>query len=151
MDRRRRKGGAMITDLGHTALAAHDVKKTLEFYALLGVREAFRLHHDDGSLMLVYLHVAGDRFLEVFPWGPPPAPDRVQSFMHVCLLADDIHAVCKHLRTEGVALDREPVVGLDGNWQAWVKDPDGNAIELMQLSEDSPQRKAARSAGERDR
>jgi hypothetical protein len=63
---------------------------------------------------------------------------------------DDIHAVCEHLRTEGVALDREPVVGLDGNWQAWVKDPDGNPIELMQLSEDSPQRKAACSVGERD-
>jgi hypothetical protein len=49
-----------------------------------------------------------------------------------------------------VALDRETVIGLDGNWQAWVKDPDGNEIELMQLSEDSPQRKAARSAGQRD-
>jgi catechol 2,3-dioxygenase-like lactoylglutathione lyase family enzyme len=63
---------------------------------------------------------------------------------------EDIRAVCEHLRTEGVTLDREPVVGLDGNWQAWVKDPDGNAIELMQLSEDAPQRRAARSAGERD-
>ena len=138
----------MFTDLGHAAFAAHDLEKTLEFYALLGVREAFRLHHEDGSLMLVYLHVAGDRFLEVFPGGPPPLPDRVHSFMHVCLLTDDIHAVCEHLRTEGVALDREPVVGVDGNWQAWVQDPDGNAIELMQLSEDSPQRKAVSSAGE---
>jgi catechol 2,3-dioxygenase-like lactoylglutathione lyase family enzyme len=63
---------------------------------------------------------------------------------------EDIRAVCEDLRTEGVTLDREPVVGLDGNWQAWVKDPDGNAIELMQLSEDSPQRRAARSTGERD-
>ena len=51
---------------------------------------------------------------------------------------------------EGVALDPELVVGLDGNWQAWVKDPDGNAIELMRLSEDSPQYRAARSAGETD-
>ena len=140
----------MITDLGHAAFAAHDVEKTLEFYALLGVREAFRLDHDDGSLMLVYLHIAGDRFVEMFPGGSPPDPEYVQSFMHVCLLTEDIHAVCEHLRTEGVTLDREPVVGVDGNWQAWVKDPDGNDIELVQLSEDSPQRKAARSAGERD-
>jgi hypothetical protein len=49
-----------------------------------------------------------------------------------------------------VALDRETVIGLDGNWQAWVKDPDGNAIEFMQLSEDSPQYRAAHSASERD-
>ena len=138
----------MITDLGHAAFAAHDLEKTLEFYALLGVREAFRLHRDDGSLMLIYLHVAGDRFVEMFPGGPPPDPDHVQSFMHLCLLTEDIHAVCEHLRAEGVTLDQEPVVGVDGNWQAWVRDPDGNAIEMMQLSEDSPQRKAASSAGE---
>src|SRR5215204_3489251 len=145
------KGGeVMITDLGHTAFAANDVERTLGFYALLGVREAFRLHHDDGSLMLVYLHVAGDRFVEVFPGGPPPDPDRVQNFMHICLLTGDIRAVCEHLQTEGVTLDQEPMMGLDGNWQAWVKDPDGNAIELMQLTEDSPQRKAARSFSERN-
>ena len=138
----------MITDLGHTAFAAYDLEKTLEFYALLGIREVFRLHHDDDSLMLVYLHVGGDRFLEVFPGGPSPDPNLAQSFMHLCLLTDDLHAVCEHIRTEGVALDREPVVGVDGNRQAWVKDPDGNAIELMQLSGDSPQRKAASSVSE---
>ena len=88
----------MITDLGHPAFAAYDVETTLDFYALLGVEESFRLHHDDGSLMLVYLHVAGDRFIEVFPGGPPPDPDRKGSFMHVCLLTEDIHAAVEHLR-----------------------------------------------------
>ena len=139
----------MIADLGHTVFAVHDVERSLGFYAHLGLREAFRLHHDDGSLMLVYLHIAGDRFLELFPGGPPPQaePASTQSFKHVCLLTDDIHAAVERLRGEGVAIDREPTVGLDGNWQAWIHDPDGNAIELMQLAEDSPQRKAAR--GER--
>jgi lactoylglutathione lyase len=28
---------------------------------------------------------------------------------------------------------------MDHNWQAWIDDPDGNAIELMQISPDSPQ------------
>ena len=56
----------MITDLGHPAFAAHDVDETIGFYGMLGVEEAFRLHHDDGSLMLVYLHVSGDRFIELF-------------------------------------------------------------------------------------
>jgi lactoylglutathione lyase len=138
----------MITDLGHPAFAAYDVETTLDFYALLAIEEAFRLHHDDGSLMLIYLHVAGDRFIEVFPGGPPPDPDRVHSFMHVCLLTDDLHATVEHLRENGVAIDREPTVDLDGNWQAWTHDPDGNEIELMQLSEESPQWRAARSADE---
>lgn len=138
----------MITDLGHPAFAAHDVERTIGFYSLLGIDEAFRLRHDDGSLMLVYLHVAGDRFIEVFSGGPPPDPEQKTSFRHVCLLTDDIHATIEHLRENGAPIDSEPVVGLDRNWQAWTRDPDGNGIELMQLSEESPQWRAARPGGE---
>jgi lactoylglutathione lyase len=136
----------MITDLGHSAFAAYDIDETIGFYQMLGIEEAFRLHKDDGSLMLVYLHVAGDRFIEVFPGGPLPDPDRTQSFMHICLLTDDLHAAVENLRENGASIDREPTVGLDGNWQAWTRDPDGNEIELMQLSEGSPQGRTARSA-----
>ena len=135
----------MISDLGHAAFAARDVEETLAFYKLLGIEEAFRLNHDDRSLMLVYLHVSGDRFIEVFPGGPEPDPNRLQSFMHICLLTEDLGGVVERLRGEGVGIDREPVEGLDGNLQAWIQDPDGNAIELMQLTEDSPQRRVSRA------
>ena len=134
----------MITDLGHPAFAVQDVERTLAFYAKLGLREAFRLHHEDGSLMFVYLHVAGDRFIEVFPGGPDPDPGRTQSFLHLCLLTDDLRATVERLREAGVKMERGVERGLDGNLQAWVRDPDGNAIELMQLEEESPQRRAAR-------
>ncbi len=139
----------MISDVGHAAFAAHDLDRTLAFYAKLGIEESFRLHHQDGSLMLVYLHVAGDRFIEVFPNGPAPDPERRGSFMHLCLLTDDLHGLVEQLRASGITIDREPKVGLDTNRQAWISDPDGNAIELMQLSAESPQRRvgAASAAG----
>jgi catechol 2,3-dioxygenase-like lactoylglutathione lyase family enzyme len=140
----------MITDLGHPAFAARDVEETLGFYRLLGIEEAFRLHRDHGSLMLVYLRVSGDRFIEVFPGRPPLDPNRTQSFMHICLLTDDLRAVVEHLRQNGAPVDSEPAVGLDGNLQAWTRDPDGNETELMHLSEDSPQRQAARFSGQSD-
>jgi lactoylglutathione lyase len=136
----------MITDLGHPAFAAHDVDETIGFYTILGIEEAFRLHHDDGSLMLVYLHVSGDHFIEVFPGGPAPDSERTQSFMHICLLSDNLRATVEHLRENGAPIDREPAVGRDCNQQAWTRDPDGNEIELMQLSEESPQWRTARSA-----
>lgn len=135
----------MITDLGHAAFAAHDLDRALAFYELLGIKESFRLHREDGSLMLVYLHIAGDRFVEVFPNGPAPDPERKGSFMHLCLLTEDLHDTVEQLRQRGVAIEREPKQGMDTNWQAWIRDPDGNAIELMQLNEDSPQRRAAQS------
>ena len=134
----------MITDVGHTAFAVHDLHASLAFYARLGLHESFRLHHPDGSLMLVYLHVGGDRFLELFPNGPPPDPDRVHSFRHVCLLTDDLVSLVDHLRADGITIEKDPKEGLDGNFQAWIRDPDGNPIELMQLADGSPQRRVAR-------
>jgi lactoylglutathione lyase len=133
----------VITDLGHTALRVHDLDRSLDFYAALGIRESFRLHHADGSLMLVYLHLGGDRFLELFPDGPE-APVTGGSFMHLCLVSDDLHADVASLAHQGIVIDRRPSLGLDDNWQAWLTDPDGNAIELMQLSESSPQRRVTR-------
>ncbi|MGD9711572.1 MAG: VOC family protein [Thermomicrobiales bacterium] len=134
----------MITDLAHVAFAVRDVDVSLAFYDQLGVHEAFRLHRDDGTLMLVYLHVGGDRFIELFPGGPAPDLDRRQSFMHICLRSDDIHADVERLRDAGVPIVKEVKEGLDHNLQAWIADPDGNKIELMQLSEESPQRETAR-------
>ena len=134
----------MITALAHVAFASHDLERSLAFYGRLGVHEAFRLHNTDGSLMLVYLHVCGNQFIEVFPDGPGPDPAKRSSFLHLCLQVDDLHHAVKELAQAGVIIHHGPSLGLDHNWQAWVKDPDGNDIELMQLDESSPQRRTAR-------
>ncbi|CAN5705181.1 hypothetical protein BH23CHL5_BH23CHL5_27880 [soil metagenome] len=134
----------MFIDLTHTAFAVHDMEATLDFYRKLGISEAFRLHRVDGSLMLVYLHVADDRFIELFPGGPDPGTGAKSSFMHICLRSDDIEADVERLRDAGVAIDVDVKTGLDHNLQAWIADLDGNKIELMQLVEESPQRRVAR-------
>ena len=135
----------MITDLAHTAFGVHDMDRALAFYRELGIHEAFRLDREDGSLMLVYLHVAADRFIELFPNGPEPGPERVQSFRHICLAVDDLEAMVADLRAKGITIERELKRGLDQNLQAWIRDPDGNPIELMQMMEESPQRRVARA------
>lgn len=134
---------AVITDLGHPAFAVQNVERTLTFYTALGIRESFRLNHADGSLMLAYLHVGGDRFIEIFPGAPQPDDSRKSSFMHLCLLTDDLHGMVERLRGAGIPIDQEPKMGLDHNWQAWTHDPDGNPIEFMQIMKESPQWKTA--------
>ncbi|MDQ3044981.1 MAG: VOC family protein [Chloroflexota bacterium] len=135
----------MITDIGHPAFACHDVDATLRFYALLGVTESFRLVKEDGSLRLIYLQVAEERFLELFPGDPAPREKReATSYRHLCLLTSDLHGAVEHLRAAGVTIDRQPLQGLDANWQAWIRDPDGNDIELLRLDEMSPQRATIR-------
>ena len=135
-----------ILDIGHPAYGCHDLDAALQFYALLGIEESFRLVKEEGGVRLIYLHVAGDRFIELFPGGPPPeqrVSQQQQSYRHLCLVTDDIEGMVERLRSNGVTIDTEPKLGLDFNTQAWVKDPDGNPIELMQLSPESPQRAIA--------
>jgi lactoylglutathione lyase len=131
-----------ILDIGHPAYGVHDVDASLAFYALLGIEEGFRLTHDDGSIRLIYLHVTGDRFIELFPNGPAPderAAAAQRSYKHLCLLTDDIEAEVEHLKSHGVTLDTEIKLGSYDNKQAWISDPDGNSIELMQVRPDSAQ------------
>ena len=134
----------MIVDLAHAAFDVHDMDASLAFYGHLGLKESFRLFKDDGSLMLVYLHLGGDRFLELFPNGPEPGSGGRGSFAHFCLMTDDLHAEADRLRGLGITITSGPSLGLDHNWQAWIADPDGNRIELMQISPDSPQARIAR-------
>ena len=46
------------------------------------------------------------------------------------------------LDAAGVPLTVQKKMGADGNWQAWIEDPDGNRIELMQMMPDSLQLEA---------
>lgn len=112
----------------------------------LSIHEAIRLHNPDGSLMLVYLHIGGDRFIELFPVSDEASRSELPAdpplgFSHICLQSDDLHGDVEALQAQGIKFDIEPTLGLDHNWQAWLRDPDGHRIELMQLSEESLQRK----------
>jgi lactoylglutathione lyase len=130
----------MITGLGHVAIRISDLDAALAFYRDgLGFREAFRLDRDDEP-WIVYLQVAPERFVELFPGGEPNSrAGNEVGYVHLCLTVDEIWATVEELSTRGVVFDGEPSMGLDGNWQVWTADPDGNRIELMQIMPDSLQ------------
>jgi lactoylglutathione lyase len=125
----------------HVALRVRDIDRSLAFYVgRLGFSEMLRLDRD-GRLWLVYLRITDDQHLELFPDGEgerAPAPTTV-GYNHMCLAVPDIDAALRELEAAGVALHRPKTMGADGNWQAWIEDPDGHRIELMQLMPDSLQ------------
>lgn len=132
----------MIKGIGHLAFDVSDMEQSLAFYCgILGFRKAFEIPHDDGRPWIVYLKVAGLQFIELFYGGlnKPAQVTKPIGFSHLCLEVDDIHAIAEHLAKNGVPLDVEPKRGKDHNWQCWVRDPDGNRIEFMQLDPSSPQ------------
>jgi lactoylglutathione lyase len=139
-----------VTGIGHVAIRARDLDALLAFYtAKLGFQEMFRLNNDDGSLMLVYVRVTAQQFLEFFPrgTGEVPAASNV-GYNHLCLTVADIEATLCDLEGRGVPLARGLQTGRDGNRQAWIADPEGNRIELMEMAPNSKQAEAlARLAG----
>lgn len=132
----------MITGLGHVAFRITDLEKSLDFYCQkLGFKEAFRLEREgEYSPWIVYIQVAPNHFIELFPGARGENTSRGPvGYNHFCLVVDDLQATLRDLAARGLTIEDGPKQGLDHNWQYWINDPDGNAIELMQIVPESPQ------------
>ncbi|HZR42002.1 MAG TPA: VOC family protein [Ktedonobacteraceae bacterium] len=132
----------MITGLGHLAFRITNLEKSLDFYCnKLGFREAFRLEREgEPSPWIVYIQIAPNQFIELFPGAQGENPrGRAVGYNHFCLVVDDMQATLRELAERGIPISDGPRQGMDHNWQYWINDPDGNAIELMQIMPDSPQ------------
>jgi len=130
-----------VTGIGHVALRVRDIDAILTFYRdTLGFAEMFRMHQDDGSLWIVYLRMTDTQFIEIFPDGTGDTPGRDQiGLTHVCWTVDDMDAALAELAERGVPLTTPLRRGRSGNLQAWITDPEGNRVELMQMSPESYQ------------
>lgn len=143
------------SSIAHVAIRVKDVGRSLAFYVgRLGFQEMMRLDRD-GRLWLLYLRITDTQFLEVFPdgQGERAAEREAVGYNHLCLEVPDIDVALSELGAAGVPLVRDKQMDADGNWQAWIQDPDGHRIELMQMMPDSLQARAiarmraARSGG----
>jgi lactoylglutathione lyase len=135
-----------ITSLGHAAINVKDLDKSLAFYTgVLEFPEMLRLYKDDGSPWLIYLRITDDQYLELFPGAEQeraPASWHANGVTHLCLTVVDIGSVVKRLTDKGIKMLLPIKDGADGNRQAWIEDPDGNRIELMEMMPGSLQEKA---------
>ncbi|WP_100407890.1 VOC family protein [Bacillus solitudinis] len=131
----------MIKGIGHLALIVEDMDKSLEFYCdILGFERAFEIRDDENNPWIEYIKVAPGQFIELFYGGVHKQQEMNQQigFHHLCLEVGNIHEIANHLKGKGLTLDVEPTQGKDNNYQCWIKDPDGNRIEFMQLDPSSP-------------
>ena len=133
-------------NLAHAAITVKDMEASLRFYeGGLGLKKAFEMPNPEtGEPWILYVYVGSGQFLELFYGGVNDYSwdEEDRAYNHLCIGVDDIHAITEKLQGAGYTMDILPKLGCDGNWQAWVTDPDGVRIELMQISENSPQMEA---------
>jgi lactoylglutathione lyase len=140
--------------LGHIALRCKDVDAMRSFYVgQLGCEELFHLDNDDGSLWLTYIRTAQGQYVELFPIDYKGKNDaREFSPHHFCFEVDDFVGYVKLLREKGVEVYDGPYLyhgvmgapearakGMCGSLCAFIKDPEGNDIEIMEFTPDSMQ------------
>lgn len=147
----------MITRLAHVCLKTSQFDAMVRFYRdTLQLPVKFTFTNKEGALFGCYFDAGGTTFLELFDqagaaveWGggtDPLQPNANTFYQHFCLQVDDIEAARAKLLERGLEVT-EIHGGLDFSQQCWIKDPDGNAIELMQYTADSKQVQAGNDPG----
>ena len=140
-------GEKAVGALSHVAIRTRNIQESIRFYTeVLGLREAFRMHREDGSLATVYLSIAPGQFLELFSNGTRDSEQGTDliGMCHICLSTRDIRRSFALVQAAGGPIDREISVGKSRCLMFWTHDPDGTQIEIMELTPESLQAQADR-------
>ena len=122
----------------HVATRTRDLDAALAFYGALGMKEMRRSELEKGRATLVFIAPPEGNFaIElVYNWGKDDGYEGGERFGHFAFETDDIDAVLPVLELFGGTVSRRPYL-LEGGGPrlAFVDDPDGNSIELIQRRE----------------
>ena len=137
----------MIRTLAHLNFVTNDLSKIIDFYVnKLGLNVKFTLDNKEGEPFGYYFECGNTTFLEFFDqemaskvWGGNV--ERLilgNRYRHFCLEVTGLDEFCENLKSKGVDVS-EIRMGMDNSRQAWISDPDGNQIELMEYGHSSLQ------------
>ena len=141
----------VVQGLSHVAVRTRSMEESLRFYSeVLGLREAFRMFREDGSLGTVYLFIAPGQFLELFSGGTREGVSGrdVIGMCHICLMTRDIRQSYEAVKAAGGPLDSEIRRGSSRCLMFWTHDPDGTQIEVMEMPPESLQARADARLGQ---
>lgn len=121
----------------HTMLRVGDLDRSIEFYTnVMGMNVLRRNENKEYEYTLVFVGYGDESQGSVieltYNWGTSEY-DLGNAFGHVAIGVDDIYSTCDAIKTAGGNVTREPGPVKGGSTHiAFVKDPDGYMIELIQ-------------------
>ncbi|ERM61334.1 MULTISPECIES: lactoylglutathione lyase [Vibrio] len=120
----------------HTMIRVADLDKSIEFYTkVLGMKELERHDNTEYRYTLVFVgYQQGGTTIELTHNWDTNEYEMGNAFGHLALGVEDIYAACDKIKSLGGNVTREagPVKG--GSTRiAFITDPDGYQIELIQL------------------
>lgn len=130
----------MIRQVAHLNFVTNDLNAVIDFYVnKLGLTVKFTLNNAEGTPFGYYFDCGNSTFIEVFDqaladkqWGGGVWPlSAGTQYKHFCFEVTGLEEYCSTLKSKGVEVTQISL-GMDNSRQAWIKDPDGNSIELME-------------------
>ncbi|MBL8700535.1 MAG: lactoylglutathione lyase [Alphaproteobacteria bacterium] len=121
----------------HTMLRVKDLDRSIAFYTgALRMKLLRRRDVPEGKYTLAFVGYGDETDHTVieltYNWGHP-GYDLGNGFGHLALAVPDAYKTCEELRAQGVKITREPgPVKFGTTVIAFVEDPDGYKIELIQ-------------------
>ena len=137
----------MIRKLAHLNFVTDNLPGIVDFYTnKLGLKVKFTLNNRRDEPFGYYFACGDSTFLEFFDqkmaaevWGGEVGELTPGTrYKHFCFEVTGLDEYCSQLHEKGVAVT-EISTGMDNSRQAWVTDPDGNQIELMEYGPFSTQ------------
>ena len=123
----------------HTMLRVGDLERSLRFYTeVLGMRLLRRKDYPDGRFTLAFVGYGEERdhtVLELTHNWDTAAYDIGGGYGHIAIGVDDIVSTCEAIAEKGGRVVRPPGPMKHGSTViAFVEDPDGYRVELIQLA-----------------
>lgn len=117
-------------NLLHLMVRVLDVKKSLAFYDIFGLKEVRRHDNEGGRFTLIFIGDGKSEFLVELThnWDQTEEYGDGKSFGHIAIGVANIMETCERCEAEGHTILRPP---RDGH-MAFVKSPDGISIEVLQ-------------------
>lgn len=121
----------------HTMLRVVDLEKSVAFYTkVLGMKELRRSDNTQYRYTLAFLGYGDEKdhtVLELTYNWDTDSYDHGNAYGHIAIEYDDIYDACEKIKALGGLVSREPGPVKGGTTEiAFVKDPDGYSIELIQ-------------------
>lgn len=121
----------------HTMLRVGDLDRSVKFYTeLFGMTELRRRDVPDGKYTLSFLGYGDEASHTVLELTYNYGVEKYElgtAFGHLAIGMPDVYAACERLRANGAKITREPgPVKFGTTVIAFVEDPDGYKIELIQ-------------------
>ncbi|MFW1142809.1 lactoylglutathione lyase [Vibrio parahaemolyticus] len=124
----------------HTMIRVVDLDKSIKFYTkVLGMSVLDRFENQEYRYSLVFVgspnQPDGETIELTYNWDTG-SYDLGNAFGHMALGCEDIYAACEKIKALGGNVTREPGPMKGGETHiAFIKDPDGYPIELIQTKQ----------------